>query len=474
MRTRGGHGGNGQAVALPGAAQEGVGPVGDFADKAAADDRRRLWHSSPAKPHRRERVLRHECSTCSLSFDRKKQLEEHLAGKRHRQAVEAADAHWAAFQRSSWREPSLTDAEHEDVVRRAWSLDEFVSGLPSRSRADGSGIAPHVTLSSLAPRKRLQIWRYLRELMPSRPELPEAFSELERRYGRFARVKEILESGETFLHAEQAILRSDPTAVVSRGRVAFRPGRIAHTRLRRVVDVACGHGLVGLLLAYRFPELEVIGIDRTERPAHAAYVDSWRTAHRNADASATAAEPLGEPLGNVRFIEAELRTLLGEESGGPVDGALAGPGLAESSSEGGDGSPGAAALADGSTLVLCVHGCNEVNVEAVEMATRCGASWLIVPCCLRAGLYLRLESMRLADETNYAFLCGAMAASYGAERVATLDPRITPKSIVLSADGSAGPGKQGRGKEEEAARLTARGKVASLPSVRGRERHIND
>ena len=87
------------------------------------------------------------------------------------------------------------------------------------------------------------------------------------------------------------------------------------------------------------------------------------------------------------------------------------------------------------SLVLCVHGCNEVNVEAVEMARECGASWMVVPCCLKTELYVQLESMRLTDAMQYAFLCGSMAKAYGAERVATLDARVTPRSIVLSGGG---------------------------------------
>jgi hypothetical protein len=55
-----------------------------------------------------------------------------------------------------------------------------------------------------------------------------------------------------------------------------------------------------------------------------------------------------------------------------------------------------------------------------------------VPCCLKTGLYLSLDSMRLPDDVQYAFLCGSMAKSFGADRVASLDPRVTPRAIVLS------------------------------------------
>ena len=52
-------------------------------------------------------------------------------------------------------------------------------------------IDPHVTLSALSPCKRARLWRYLRDLIPSRPALPEAVARLEASQPRFARVKEL-------------------------------------------------------------------------------------------------------------------------------------------------------------------------------------------------------------------------------------------------------------------------------------------
>mmetsp|Transcript_7965 Transcript_7965/g.26327 ORF Transcript_7965/g.26327 Transcript_7965/m.26327 type:complete len:463 (-) Transcript_7965:72-1460(-) len=400
--TRGGHGGDGRAVAgLTGIEQLDT----DYAGAAAADDRRREWQGRIGHNKPSSSAPLYSCAVCALTFDRKKQLEEHLAGKKHRAAEAAAAGHWAAFQRSSWSEASLALDEQRALVTCAFSLPAFLDGLPSRSRADGSGVAPHVTISSLAPHKRLMLWRYLRELMPSRPLLPEVFAQLERHHGRFARVKEILESGQVFAEAEQAVLRSDPDAVVQRGKAATRRGRSCSPSVQRAVDVACGHGLVGLLLAYRFPALSVVGVDRRQRPAYTAYVDAWRATHRSAGA-AGAGE--GDVLGNAQFVEGEAADLVSGEP--PV-------------------------RVDGETFALCVHGCNEVNVEAVEMARECGASWMVVPCCLKTELYVQLESMRLTDAMQYAFLCGSMAKAYRAERVATLDARVTPRSIVLSGGG---------------------------------------
>ena len=491
--------------------------VDEYADKAAADDRRRLWQGNVSAGAELQPATStaYHCKLCALRFDRKKQLKEHLAGKKHQAAVLAASEHWAAFQRGSWYEPSLSTEEHREIVTRAFSLEAFTSGLPSRSRAAGSGIAPHVTMSSLAPRKRLMLWRYLRDVMPSRPLLPEVFAELERRHGRYARVKEILESAMVYAHVEQAILRSDPSTVLKRGKVQPQEGRCAERalaiervaqcctepaessakvplpssrhdslaerrcllanlhrvyepRVKRLLDVACGHGLVGLLIAYRFPQLEVIGIDRDERPAHAAYVDAWQAAHlahgptsgEAADAAACVVIPSGgsaAPPTNVRFLEGDLVNVIREVASS--DEGDAGGECDEGSST------GLGSLADEHTLVLCVHGCNEVNVQAVELARDACCCWLVVPCCLQTDLYMDLDSIRLPDEAHYAFLCGAMATSYGASRVASLDARVTPRSIVLSGGHQDQQGSQVVEAAAAAARLTARGDA--LASSRG-------
>jgi len=44
--------------------------------------------------------------------------------------------------------------------------------------------------------------------------------------------------------------------------------------------------------------------------------------------------------------------------------------------------------------------------------------------------------MRLADDTRYAVLCGAMASIYGATRIGSIDSRITGRGIVLSSTSS--------------------------------------
>ena len=103
--------------------------------------------------------------------------------------------------------------------------------------------------------KRARLWRYLRDYSDD-PSLPERVGEVE---PRFARVKELLESCEIAKLVEKAIARGAQPVT-------------------SVLDVACGHGLVGLLVAYLCPrQLRVVSVDRTRRPAFGYF---WQMARR--------------------------------------------------------------------------------------------------------------------------------------------------------------------------------------------------
>ena len=343
------------------------------------------------------------CDVCSRGFDRAKQQAEHEAGKRHLAAVEASEGYWLEYRASAWFEPAETDEERlRTVVTGAWSLDAFVEGLPRRSRSRGSSsrptqalgggstdgiIDPHVTLSALSPFKRARLWRYLRDLIPSHPALPEAVARLEATQPRFARLKELLESCEAFLHAERAALAA---------------GAGDEDAARPILDLACGHGLVGALLAYRFPDRPVLAVDRAQRPAQAAW------SHALGDG--------GAPLPNLRFVHADVSS------------------LAASMGEGGGAVSGVAAL-DRRALVLAIHGCNEVNRQAIEMAQRADAAWLVLPCCLQVAEYVDAR-VKLPDEVRYSLLCGAMAAQFEAQLVESIDCRISKRAIVIIGGGS--------------------------------------
>jgi len=65
--------------------------------------------------------------------------------------------------------------------------------------------------------------------------------------------------------------------------------------LRLIADVACGHGLVGILLAHRFPRTAVVCCDVARRQSYDAMVAAFRAAAPPPPAAAAA--PAGEAAG---------------------------------------------------------------------------------------------------------------------------------------------------------------------------------
>ena len=327
---------------------------------------------------------------------KKKHFDEHLLGRKHREALERATTFWASYRASGW----FDRAAPQSSVENAFSFDRFTDGLRRRTRSGGPAptLAPHsggcicpsVRVSELHAEKRAMLYRYLTERVGD-TRYAEVLLELG---GRHDRIKEIFESVEVYLHL---------TALISRHR---------RVRLSAAYDLACGHGLVGLLLAASFPELQVFACDLKRREAFSAHLDAWAA--------------VGMPLHNVRFVQGNFTQVLSVGRGVGDEGRGAGEGV-------GGEEEGALPAVGPSSLVFSIHGCTTANNEAVELACRGGAAWMAVPCCLQLESCLpAATSMRLSDSERYLLLCGAIGATYGADAIASLEPRVTPRSVVLS------------------------------------------
>jgi len=254
---------------------------------------------------------------------------------------------------------------------------DVLDALPMRATT----LQQNVLVASLPPALQLRVWAFVaRRCMPRNPELVRALAACAAACPTALRVKELLESVEAYAVAE---------AFISGCAVRGRP---THT----IADVACGHGLVGLLLAYRFPHARVVCCDLARRPAFDGLVGAFAREARKLEAWEA-------PLQNLGFVEGRLdceavSTLLGPEA-----------------------------------CVVALHACTEANFAAVEMAQRHDAKWVLMPCCMRtdacapAGCQLR----RCADDTRHALLCGSLAARYGCELLVQVDRRVTNRNIVL-------------------------------------------
>ena len=179
--------------------------------------------------------------------------------------------------------------------------------------------------------------------------------------------------------------------------------KVLHRRLdrgprpARLFDLACGHGFVAHLAAAAFPATAVVAVDLEKRDAF----DAWRAAF-----VAAGKAPCAFREESLTAVEADL---------------------------------------DGDAMVVVVHGCDDANAVALDMAARRRSAWLVVPCCLKAPNYLdrartdrkssRSPTAVLDDETRYALLCGALAHKYGADLTTMVDRRVTGRHLVLAGRG---------------------------------------
>mmetsp|Transcript_26120 Transcript_26120/g.33278 ORF Transcript_26120/g.33278 Transcript_26120/m.33278 type:complete len:307 (-) Transcript_26120:75-995(-) len=296
---------------------------------------------------------------------------------------------WEAYMKSgpTFYDPSIAQID----ATRAWSLDLFIDGLQARSRSSikhvliagvtSGQIDPNLRLCDLPPLKRAALWRYL--YTSGNPGLSFMVAALPQQY---VRVKELLESVETFKHVGRLMKRST------------KQGQKA-TKISHIYDIGCSHGLVAMLCAASFPHIAVHAIDLIPR-------DSFQ-AQREAFVST------GTSLSNLSFEAGDLSILRNR---------------IESSSDGYDGGE--------HSLLLCVHGCKSLTHDSIEMAIRHEWAWLSLPCCLQAKNHISEKtSLKVTDETRFAMLCGAIVAKYEPETITTIDPRITGRGIVIASTG---------------------------------------
>ena len=340
-------------------------------------------------PHFLARKFKYKCDLCSIKLEKKKHLEEHERGKRHRLAVERADSIWQRYRESSWYHP---DAPRSAVVN-AFSFNQFLDGLVRRTRmggppplleADGDGcLSPHVTLASLDASKRAMLFRYLDESCGA-TEYASVLLQLEADHGsKYTRIKELLESVEAYKLMRELVTK----------RPESNDNGLPPQALGGIHDVACGHGLAGLLLAAHYPEVPLVSSDLQRRESYDAHLAAWSA--------------IGRPLSNAKFVQGNFTELYHHQRGG-------------------------AERITPNSLVVCIHGCNEASRAAVDLARGHGAGWMVVPCCMPNAYAPRVQSLRLDDETRYALLCGALAESHEASIVWSLPERVTPRSIVLA------------------------------------------
>lgn len=248
---------------------------------------------------------------------------------------------------------------------------------------DAHRLDVHTMVADLPESSQELLRAYLIERLPGSPEVCTALFHVAREKRENLRVKELIETVEACVHAGSAI----NAAIDAARRDAARPAPTA------VYDVACGHGLGAVLLAYRFAKLKVVAVDTFRRPCFDAFVAAF-VEH------CTPAAHEAVVLENLEFVEGRADTLQMERH----------------------------------AFILCVHGCNELSPFAFERAMACRGGCAVMPCCIR-GDRLRTSSAAkrwaVDDETRYALHVGWLAGKYAAAAVAPIPPEITNKNLVL-------------------------------------------
>jgi hypothetical protein len=193
------------------------------------------------------------------------------------------------------------------------------------------------------------------------------------------RVKELFETVETFVEMESVISRLQSRAAKQKA----KEGAEREDGCEHLYDLACGHGLLGILFAVRFKTATVHCVDLVERPSFAHYRDAF--------------SECGANLSNITFVEGDMaNTEVRPRS-----------------------------------FVTCIHACNEANVIAMTKARAANAGFAAMPCCIRDGLYSVASARRVDDDTRYAIMIGAMANEYRAHAVRAIDRRITNRHLLL-------------------------------------------
>jgi SAM-dependent methyltransferase len=325
------------------------------------------------------------CDVCGIQFRKIAEWERHMAGKRHAEMILRSTNPtelWDEFVHGvplHWQDGiNVTD------IVPAWK-DEELSTLDFRYRS--TCLHPTPVFGNLKTYTRARVWRYIRDALGLGyySELAAVMVAADSDQDGHVRVKELFESIESYKVIANFIIAAQRTAAQNN-----------YPPIERIVEVACGHGLVGILLAYRFRRLQVHLYDLEQRPTYEAFLRAFESK------GIKLFPDLDEKvLPNIHFYEEDLRNSK--------------PFIPNS-------------------IVVCLHGCGEVNEIAIEMARDEKASgWVVMPCCILKDQYLDGCNVDLShDNTRYSMLCGALANRYNAQRIAAIDTRITNRPIIIA------------------------------------------
>lgn len=323
------------------------------------------------------------CDICGLTFHKLLDHTVHNEGKRHLDQLRRT-----ASDEELWKEFSdgathwAKDCTINDI-KQLWTNNELSTlGLKYRLNC----LHPSPTIKKLSPYQRARIWRYVRDAMGLSyyPEVARVIAAIDNIDDGHLRVKELFESFEAFRKISFFIINARKT---------LKQHQIEEPI--RIVELAAGHGLVGVLLAYRFNNMQVHLFDLYKRPTFEAYLQAFEEKGLKRPGQ-------NKVLPNIIFHE--------EDNSNAVKWI-------------------------DNSIVISIHGCGKLNQDAIEMASKYNAKgWAVIPCCISKDMYLDGNcAVQLQDDTmRHTLLCGALAQEYRAQLVDNIDSRITNKAIFIA------------------------------------------
>ncbi|KAK3239808.1 hypothetical protein CYMTET_50290 [Cymbomonas tetramitiformis] len=231
-------------------------------------------------------------------------------------------------------------------------------------------------------RRRSSMARVLRQVMRTHPQ--------------HLRLKELLEAMECFRALEHFIIQG------------IRKGRI-----RRILDLCCGHGLLGILLGFRFPTMEVVCVDLNPSRAFQHYKEAIAECadeRCSPEQPAPASPHLGQPhdmpdctevpdviCSNVRLVQGDAQKVELTED----------------------------------TLAVCIHGCNGISKDILTRAIAAQCLYAVIPCCIAEGLYGVGITHSGSSDDKYQVSVGIMAGQFHAQRVVAISKDVTPRNLMI-------------------------------------------
>ena len=288
---------------------------------------------------------------------------------------------------------ALAERQAKAKASAATPLAACLKCLPVR---DGGTLEQHTQMASLPPASAALCCAYLERRFSAWDRagvVAAAMRLVWERHPTSLKAKELFETAEAFALLERRLTLLGPRRPSHNGAsagadAAADTNAAVRGGVDHIFDMACGHGMLGVLLALRFPGIAVTCVDLFQRPCFEHYVEAFRAVSSQGKVVA---------LSNLRFVASDI----------------------------------AAVKLPPRSFVAIVHACNEASRTALTMARAAGARFGAMPCCIRKSDLYPVRCRRVDDETRHAIMVGVMAEIFGAHTIVAIDRRITNGDLTM-------------------------------------------